>query len=56
MLKLIKGVYWVQDGRKRRIFKTKRAPTRYYYLADGKKRVYVNEKDVTEDMKHYITY
>ena len=55
MLKVIKTVYWIHEGTRRRIYKTRRAPTRYYYLAEGKKRVYVDEKLVTDDMKQYIT-
>lgn len=54
MLKLETIVVYVKDGMHRRVYATKRAPTRYYYWSNGK-RIYVDAQEVTVDMKKHIT-
>ena len=54
MLKIETIVVYVREGVHRRIYKTRRAPTRYYYWSNGK-RVYIDEKKVTDEMKKHIS-
>jgi hypothetical protein len=55
MVKVEKTVVYIHGNHKHRLYKTKRAPTRYYYTVNNK-RVYVEDKGLTDDMKQLITY
>ena len=46
--------FYADKGHKHRLFKTKRAPTRYYYRNNGK-RIYIDEKLVDKTTSNIIT-
>lgn len=50
----ITGVYCFVSGMTRRIYRTARQPTRYYYQVDGNRK-YINEDLLTEEQKAIIT-
>ena len=48
-------VNYLHNGHKNRLFKTRRSPTRFYYIANNK-RVYVESKEITIDVARKIPY
>ena len=55
MVKVVRSVVYCKDGKQHKIYKTRRAPTRYYYMGVGNKRVYIDTKLITTDLDQYIT-
>lgn len=57
MVKVEKHVVYIKDGAKHRLYKTRRAPTKYYYRSGNNKRVYVDSKEIeSQCLDVYITY
>lgn len=57
MVKVEKYVVYIKDGAKHRLYKTRRAPTKYYYRSGNNKRVYVDSKEIeSQCLDVYITY
>jgi hypothetical protein len=46
-------VYYVLDGMKRRLYRTERTPTRYYYLVDNK-QVEIAPEDIPKEVLSII--
>lgn len=54
MVKLVKGVYHVGRDGTHRIYKTVRAPERYYYCISNK-RHYISPVEIDKSILPYIT-
>lgn len=52
-VKTITAVYCFADGMTRRLYRTAREPTRYYYQVEGCRR-YINEELLTDEQKKII--
>lgn len=48
------AVYYIEYGLKRRIYKTARRPTRYYYLVDNR-QWFVDPDEIPDDVRNLIT-
>ena len=54
MVEMETAVYYVDYGLKRRIYKTARQPTRFYYLVENR-QMYVDSDEIPNYMKQHIT-
>ena len=52
--KTVIAVYVFADGMKRRLYKTTREPTRYFYQVEGN-RIYIDESLLDAQQKQIIT-
>lgn len=54
MVEVETAVYYVDYGLKRRIYKTARQPTRYYYLVENR-QMFVDPEEIPDDVRNLIT-
>lgn len=55
MVKVETVVNWIHNGHKNRLFKSRRSPTRVYYISNNK-RVYVESPDITPAILNKIEF
>ena len=53
MVVVVEEVYYITDNMKRRIYKTAREPTRYYYLKDNIQMM-IPPEDIPDEVKKTI--